>query len=224
MKLKSLILGSVAAAGLSTAGFAADLGVLTSLDVCDELGLAGLTISSDTNCLQISGEVKYEFSWGDYDGVFPLGAGDRGVIDRDDNNTVAGVSNDWDSKVESWLKFVGTAGSDFGPASVVIKIKEVRHEIATNGVQAAGGDAAAINFDEAYVSVGDATVLAAGKKGSIFNKDTDEPYNFTGLFVSELNDKGVEDGGVVGLATGGHVIQLWSNFADGVIGKCLHCR
>ncbi len=31
MKLKSLILGSVAAAGLSTAGFAADLGVLTSL-------------------------------------------------------------------------------------------------------------------------------------------------------------------------------------------------
>src|SRR5690606_32680982 len=63
------------------------------------------------------------------------------------------------------------------------------------------------------------TVLAAGKKGSIFNKDTDEPYNFTGLFVSELNDTGVEDGGVVGLATGGHVIQLWSNFADGVIGK-----
>ena len=68
MKLKSLILGSVAAAGLSTAGFAADLGVLTSLDVCDELGLSGLTISSDENCLQISGEVKYEFNWGDYKG------------------------------------------------------------------------------------------------------------------------------------------------------------
>src|SRR5215217_7932783 len=68
MKLKSLILGSVAAAGLSTAGFAADLGVLTSLDVCDELGLSGLTISSDTNCLQISGEVAYTFSWGNYDG------------------------------------------------------------------------------------------------------------------------------------------------------------
>ena len=46
MKLKSLILGSVAAAGLSTAGFAADLGVLTSLDVCDSLGISGLTISS----------------------------------------------------------------------------------------------------------------------------------------------------------------------------------
>ena len=66
MKIRSLVLGSVAAAGLSTAGYAADLGVLTSLDVCDSLGLSGLTISSDTNCLQITGEVKYEFTWGDW--------------------------------------------------------------------------------------------------------------------------------------------------------------
>src|SRR5690606_11272622 len=69
MKLKSLILGSVAAAGLSTAGFAADLGVLTSLDVCDALGISGLTISSSDNCLQITGGVSYEFNWGDYDGT-----------------------------------------------------------------------------------------------------------------------------------------------------------
>ncbi|HLV82570.1 MAG TPA: hypothetical protein VKY62_02210, partial [Devosia sp.] len=66
MKLKSLILGSVAAVGLSTAGFAADLGVLTSLDVCDDLGLSGLTISSDTNCLQISGSVAYTFEAGKF--------------------------------------------------------------------------------------------------------------------------------------------------------------
>jgi hypothetical protein len=66
MKIRSLLLGSVAAAGLSTGAFAADLGVLTSLDVCDALGLSGLTISSDTNCLQITGEVKYNFNWGDY--------------------------------------------------------------------------------------------------------------------------------------------------------------
>ncbi len=46
MKIRSLLLGSVAAAGLATTGFAADLGVVTSLDVCDELGLSGLTISS----------------------------------------------------------------------------------------------------------------------------------------------------------------------------------
>src|SRR5688572_5941177 len=69
MKLKSLILGSVAAVGLSTAGFAADLGVLTSLDVCDDLGLSGLTISSDTNCLQISGSVAYTFEYGNFSGT-----------------------------------------------------------------------------------------------------------------------------------------------------------
>jgi hypothetical protein len=37
-------------------------------NLCDALGLSGLTISSDTNCLQITGSVQYEFLWGDYDG------------------------------------------------------------------------------------------------------------------------------------------------------------
>jgi hypothetical protein len=32
--------------------------------VCDALGLSGLTISSDNNCLQIGGAVTYEFNWG----------------------------------------------------------------------------------------------------------------------------------------------------------------
>ncbi len=68
MKLKSLFLGSVAAAGLSTGAFAADLNVLTSLDVCDLLGMSGLTISSDTNCLAITGKVNYRIEWGDYNG------------------------------------------------------------------------------------------------------------------------------------------------------------
>ncbi len=53
MNIRSLLLGSVAVAGLTTAGYAADLGVVTSLDVCDELGLSGLTISSDDTCLII---------------------------------------------------------------------------------------------------------------------------------------------------------------------------
>ena len=69
MKIRSLLLGSAAiaaVAGLSTAGYAADLGVVTSLDVCDELGLSGLTISSDDNCLQITGDVKFEYDWGNY--------------------------------------------------------------------------------------------------------------------------------------------------------------
>lgn len=36
--------------------------------LCDALGLSGLTISSDDNCLQIGGSVTYEFQWGDYRG------------------------------------------------------------------------------------------------------------------------------------------------------------
>ena len=70
MKIRSLLLGSIAAAGLATGAQAADLakGVMTSLDVCDALGLSGLTISSDTNCLQITGGVSYMFAWGDYKG------------------------------------------------------------------------------------------------------------------------------------------------------------
>ncbi len=66
MKIRSLLLGSVAAAGLSTGAFAADLGVLPSFDICDDLGLSGLTISSEDNCLVITGGVEYTFTWGDY--------------------------------------------------------------------------------------------------------------------------------------------------------------
>jgi len=218
MKLKSLILGSIAAAGLSTAGFAADLGVLTSLDVCDELGLSGLTISSDTNCLQISGEVKYEFSWGNYDGKQLIANTHFGARNIDVPSALVGVSNqDWGSKVESYLKFVGTAGSDFGPASVVIKIKDVQQMNATNAITAVGGDdTGGPIFDEAYVQVGDTTVLTAGKRGSIFNKGDDEPFNFTGLFISAAVDAGVSTGAP---KTGGHVIQLWSNIGEGLIAK-----
>src|SRR5690606_23387575 len=122
--------------------------------------LSGLTISSDTNCLQISGEVKYEFNWGDYASNWlatDLPAGfivtPQGAFNVNDDDG----ANDWSSKVESWLKFVGTADSDFGPASATIKLKNV-DEFASNGAAAAvrtgddtGGD---IIIDEAYVSIG----------------------------------------------------------------------
>lgn len=61
MKIRSLLLGSIAAAGLSTAGYAADMGVVTSLDVVDALGLSGLTISSD-HCL-IADTASFQFDW-----------------------------------------------------------------------------------------------------------------------------------------------------------------
>jgi hypothetical protein len=223
MKLKSLILGSVAAAGLSTAGYAADLGVLTSLDVCDALGISGLTISSDTNCLAITGGVSYEFNWGDYRGDF-LVAGGGGIVSARntiDNDEIApGVNHDWQSKVETWLKFVGTADSDFGPASVTIKLKEVQSTRVTNETVVDNPDAAALNFDEAYVSVGDTTIVMAGKKGSIANFGDDEPLNWIGLFGNDWADKGVKwdilDGD---LDTGGHVIQVVSSLGNGVTAK-----
>lgn len=238
MKLKSLILGSVAAAGLSTAGFAADLGVLTSLDVCDALGLSGLTISSDTNCLQISGEVKYEFAWGDYAGTFP-GMGilaQAGARNVDDNNSVvvggSTFDNDWRTKVETWLKFVGTADSDFGPAKATIKLKSFFDQVVTNeGYDAAGvyvgptvgGDATtngvgsngAWIIDEAFVSVGDTTIISAGRKGSIANLGDDEPFNFLGLFNSDAVDKGVRYAGQHP-RTGNYAIQVVSDLGNGV--------
>ena len=220
MKLKSLILGSVAAAGLSTAGFAADLGVLTSLDVCDSLGISGLTISSSDNCLQITGGVTYEFNWGDYNGfAFQAasnagGTGDDNVI-IPDNNDVGVGDNDWNTKVESWLKFVGTASSDFGPASATIKLKNEWKTTVINEALSGAAGTGVVVIDEAFVSIGDTTAIMAGKKGTIANFGDDEPLNFLGLFNSEGVDTGVmfsKDS----LRTGGHVIQVVSQVADGL--------
>ena len=220
MKIRSLLLGSIAAAGLASGAQAADLGVLTSLDVCDSLGLSGLTISSDTNCLQITGEIKYEFNWGDY----KVGTGNRAlVVTPNDTFGIAdndGI-NDWSSKVEAWIKFVATADSDFGPAKAVIKIKDEQYTKTYGGTQSLDGDdTRGAVFDEAYVSVGDSTVIMAGKKGSIINKGDDEPFNFLGLFNSENVDVGVgyNDGlaGTDQIKDGGHVIQIVSDLGNGV--------
>lgn len=220
MKIRSLLLGSVAAAGLSTGGaFAADLGVLTSLDLCDELGLSGLTISSESNCLQITGEVKYKFTWGDYrpgDVTINTGHGDVGFIAGD------GL-NDWQSRFDAWIKFVATANSDFGPAKAVLKLKEVQHrrvdaEAPFEGDGIGSSDTGGVVLDEAYVSIGDSTVIMAGKKGSIMNKGDDEPLTWLDLFNSESVDRGVSWGPFAtdqGLADGGHVIQVTSDLGNG---------
>ncbi len=270
MKIRSLLLGSVAAAGLSTGGaYAADLGVLTSLDICDSLGLSGLTISSDTNCLQITGEVKYAFSWGDYSGssdTYITTMDDAWDADADDG------APDWDSRFDAWIKFVATAESDFGPAKAVIKIKRTDQKEYTasaytqasgftasqSGTVYASGTAPVVTnpstsgtgvgitvsssvtsaasvssasfagtfasygsgsstdgviFDEAYVSIGDSTVIMAGKKGSILNDGDDEPLNWLGLFNSDDVDTGV--GASVDIEDGGHVIQVTSDLGNG---------
>jgi hypothetical protein len=244
MKIRSLLLGSVAAAGLSTGAYAADLGVLTAVNVCDELGLSGLIIASDTNCLQISGEVKYEFQWGDYeeeglgeannngwdpDGIILIDteAGDYKVPDGDE-------SLDWKSRVDAFIRFVATANSDFGPARAVIKIKETQ---LVNGFGTDldggpdGGQGAAETviygdsdtafddgyyFDEAYVAIGDSTVIMAGKKASLLvgGLADDVPLNFLGLFNSEDVDVGVKWG--ESIPDAGHVIQVTSDLGNGV--------
>jgi hypothetical protein len=223
MKIRSLLLGSVAAAGLSTGGaFAADLGVLTSLDVCDALGLSGLTISSDTNCLQITGEVKYKFVWGDYineDIEVETGAGD---VTFDGGNG----ENDWQSRFDAWIKFVATADSDFGPAKAVLKLKQVTDaRVEDEGARFYAGsttgsdpDGGQVVLDEAYVSIGDSTVIMAGKKGSIMNKGDDEPLTWLDLFNSQEVDRGVSWGPFDtdrGLPDGGHVIQVTSDLGNG---------
>jgi hypothetical protein len=282
-------MGSIAAAGLTTGAYAADptMAVLTTLSLCDALGLTGLTVSSDNNCLQISGEVKYEFVWGDYRGaeaIVTVGGGyGTFEIPNNDMHAIGPRDQDWNSKVEAYFKVVGTADTDVGPAVAVIKMKDiwerrVRNEnnlgannladstffvdgaglnagrgvdnlhgtaddvmrsagpdgivgnaddvtglrsvviddfFSTTGV--AGDDTGGFVIDEAYVAIGGATVLSAGKKGSIMKFDDDTPFNWLGLFLSEKVDAGVKWTKDL-LPDGGHVIQLVHDFGNGLSG------
>jgi len=239
MKLKSLILGSVAAAGLSTASFAADpaMGVLTSLDVCDALGLSGLTISSDTNCLQISGSVDYRLRYGNFGNNADVANTYDGAVDPFVDDVIAGTTFDldWQTRARAYLRAVATADSDFGPAAAVIGLRQVdewrtRNEGYSNfatpvgqtatPVTYAGGDHTfGLQIEEAYVSIGDSTVIMVGKKrygaaGSIANLGDDSPYSF--LFMSDK----IDGGGVLidgdDRRLGGHSIQIVSDLGNGV--------
>jgi hypothetical protein len=222
MKIRSLLLGSIAAAGLSTGAYAADLGVLTSLDVCDALGISGLTISSDTNCLQITGGVQYTFTWGDFRGndfattrgplqvIGRVPAGEKnytpGTIDTitSGHGLLAGADDemDWTSGVLVWLTAVATADSDFGPAKAVITLKQDTVPRYFNeafndddGDIGASGIAGNLDFEEAYVAIGDSTVIMAGRRadavaGSVANFGDDTAFNFLGLFGTNKVDGG----------------------------------
>lgn len=195
MKLKSLILGSVAVAGLTAGAQAADLGVLASFDVCEELGMTGLTLSSDTNCLKISGSTDSEFHWGDYQGTeWTVGAINFNRGDNDDihdNNGAANSELDWETSIDAWLQFEAGAASDFGTAKAVLKFDydndtTVENEVLTE----ASTDT--LRLQDAYVQVGDQTVLMVGQKNSIFKNGDDVPLNFLGLFLSQGVDTGVD--------------------------------
>lgn len=215
MKIRSLLLGSVAAAGLATTGYAADLGVVTSLDVCDELGLSGLTISSDDNCLQISGGVSFAYSYGNYEDVTYV------TTNLGSSNTINNHGGENSSAdVDAWLKFVATASTDFGPASATIKL--IANNMAGNGTDlnviapntVPTNANPLVQVSEAWVGIGDTTVLMAGWKSSIFNSGDDVPLNYLGLFNSDIANVGVA--ALSGPATGGDVIQVTSNLGNGI--------
>jgi hypothetical protein len=233
MKIRSLLLGTVAAAGLATGAQAADLGVLTSLDVCDSLGLSGLTISSDTNCLQITGSVSYRFQWGDWRTTDFLtndaGFGQPWATEGGAPVTNIGAANgtlDWSSRVRATLGLTATADSEFGPAVAKITFYE-SSDLRSNATGAAASPGPGFPFwdtshtngvviDEAYVSIGDTTVLSAGRKGSIANFGTDTPYNFGGLFLSNGNFFTADYNTAVANSIGGGV-----NFNDNFTGTNL---
>ena len=198
MKLKSLFLGSAAALALGTSAQAADP-IAVALDVCDLLGISGLTISSETNCLKFEGAVSFEWTW-----------------DIDAQETDADL--DWN------LKATATADSDFGPAMAVIKISEEEDDVhADDPALVLGADPDGVTLEEAYVGIGDSssTVLYAGKKGSVVKEDDDD--TFTAIFaLDEFGLSGDADGSDEGLAlgggveTGGYVLQVSSSLGDGV--------
>jgi hypothetical protein len=112
---------------------------------------------------------------------------------------------DSSADVDAWLKFVATANSDFGPATATIKL------ISEDNTGTADWT---VGIDEAWVGIGDTTMLMAGYKGSIFNKGDDAPLNYLGLFNSSDVDAGV--GFSASVATGGDVIQLVHNLGNGL--------
>lgn len=137
MKIKTLILSTVAAAGLSTGAMAADLGtVITSLDICDAQGASGLTISGTNNCLVISGSVSYSLTYGE--------------LGTDTGDAVADATLDWQSVVETSLTFAATSDTDVGAAtaSMTLGSTETRSE---SGLSDTGSN---VTVTSAFVNIG----------------------------------------------------------------------
>lgn len=215
MKKLMAAIGAVAVVGMASAGpaYAVDLGVLTPVDVCNDLGLAGLMLSSHSNCLTISGEAEYSFSWGDYDD-------DRRVVDdlsysgRYDVMMGDGAL-DWESSATVSLTFTGTAPSDFGPVRGVIIIEGESETVIEDLVL--DDEADELGLDKAYISIGDTTVLSVGLKSTAAKTGADTAFTYQEMF-NEDKASGVgynSDATDTDIDTGGHVIQLVHDIDDG---------
>lgn len=144
MKIKTLILSTVAAAGLSTGAMAADLGViLPSLDICDAQGASGLMISGSNNCLVISGSVEYTLTYGEFGAASSAASAASKGTDFPADTTM-----DWKSQVVSTLKFVATSDTDIGAAVATIELKDTQG--ATENLVTASG----VTVSQATVAIG----------------------------------------------------------------------
>jgi hypothetical protein len=212
--LKLLFVGAVFGGSAVLPAHSADVGVLKDLDVCSSLGLTGLTISSDTNCLQISGEVKYEFIFGDYRPPYHA-VGTLASKSDPDGLFMGNGRSDWRSSVDTQLRFVGTSDSDFGKAQGVIRIDGRERPSHLDG--AFEKTDTFLKLEQAYVTVGNGTVLSAGRKGTIANKDDDTAFTYQKLF-NEDAASGVSynsNNPKVDMKDGGHVIQIVHNLGGG---------
>lgn len=228
MKLKSLLVGSVAAVGLSAGtAMAADANMSIddfSLDFCDSKMMTGITISStgsNQNCMLISGDVTYTFEWnlsGTDDGTDAQLAEDTDD-DGDLDNALSTLGDPFVQKsLAEWnLDFDVRGDSDFGTTRAFISLTgshggEADFDVTTEA-PLPGGPAYylwdesddTVTFDEAWVSFGDTTVLAAGLKGSV--------AKFSDLGGIDMEDI---DGDDLTMYTGGHVIQLTHDFGNGL--------
>lgn len=199
---------------LAAPGLAADLSVLTTVDVCDTLGLNGLTLSSSDTCLKISGKVEYIFRWGDYDRSY------RAINDlRYSSGPSIFLGNgvlDWDSELTSTLTFDAASASDFGMARGVITL-EGKDEIVFKNL-ALDSTERELTLDEAYIAIGDKTVLMAGKKDTIAKTGHDTSFTFQQLF-HQNRASGVgynSNATATDIDTGGHVLQVTSELGNGL--------
>jgi hypothetical protein len=215
MKLKSLLLGSAAALALSTGAQAADpagLASFVALDVCDAYGISGITISSDDTCLQISGNVSYEFRWGDYGpsvtsyNYYGDGGGTGSIMNEDG-------TNDWRSRLEYNLRFEATTATDAGPARATVLLRERQR---SGGGDDSGDRGFPLRAEQAFVSFGDTTVISAGMQPSIARTGRDTPYNWLGLYnAAEAGGVDWKFAGPNRVREGGTGIAIVSEIGDG---------
>lgn len=249
MKIRSLFLGSIAALGVSAGAFAANLPgeppvvtALTSLDVCDAFGISGLTISSDSHCLQITGEVRYNFEFGDYNNSVWVGTSPAGFITGEDQTVDApgyrtefelvelpdGTFEfvlveypddflDTDSRLRAHVQFEATSDTSFGPAIANIRLAVDDRHTFINTEQTRFGDDD-VYIDHAFISVGDTTRIIAGivQDGLSDTIDPVVPFNHLGLYNNEGEDENFIIDGNGDDALGGHAIQIISSFGDGI--------